>query len=146
MIPLSFFSFLSRAVYHIPPPLTSKSPVYAAEKLCYTLCIIKREDAVMRIIFVRHGEPDYVRDCLTQTGKKQAQACALHQLLTHGHFAHRTAADKKDQFHDINSCSLPETVPGPLRVYDSTASGGYFCVFSGAGPGIQALFTGTARP
>ena len=26
----------------------------------------------MRIIFVRHGEPDYVNDCLTETGKKQA--------------------------------------------------------------------------
>ena len=35
----------------------------------------------MRIIFVRHVEPDYVRDCLTQTGKKQAQACA--QRLAH---------------------------------------------------------------
>lgn len=31
----------------------------------------------MRIIFVRHGEPDYERDCLTETGKKQAQAAAL---------------------------------------------------------------------
>ena len=31
----------------------------------------------MRIIFVRHGEPDYERDCLTETGKKQAQTAAL---------------------------------------------------------------------
>lgn len=30
----------------------------------------------MRIIFVRHGEPDYVNDCLTETGKKQAEAAA----------------------------------------------------------------------
>ncbi len=30
----------------------------------------------MRIIFVRHGEPDYERDCLTATGKKQAEAAA----------------------------------------------------------------------
>lgn len=30
----------------------------------------------MRIIFVRHGEPDYERDCLTETGKKQAEAAA----------------------------------------------------------------------
>lgn len=30
----------------------------------------------MRIIFVRHGEPDYERDCLTETGKKQAAAAA----------------------------------------------------------------------
>ena len=30
----------------------------------------------MRIIFVRHGEPDYERDCLTETGKRQALAAA----------------------------------------------------------------------
>ncbi len=30
----------------------------------------------MRMIFVRHGEPDYERDCLTETGKKQAEAAA----------------------------------------------------------------------
>lgn len=30
----------------------------------------------MRIIFVRHGEPDYARDCLTDEGKRQAAAVA----------------------------------------------------------------------
>ncbi len=30
----------------------------------------------MRIIFVRHGHPDYVKDCLTELGKQQASACA----------------------------------------------------------------------
>ncbi len=30
----------------------------------------------MRIIFVRHGEPDYEKDCLTEIGKKQAEAAA----------------------------------------------------------------------
>lgn len=30
----------------------------------------------MRIVFVRHGEPDYRRDCLTETGKRQAAAAA----------------------------------------------------------------------
>ena len=30
----------------------------------------------MRIIFVRHGEPDYVHDCLTETGQRQAAAAA----------------------------------------------------------------------
>ena len=30
----------------------------------------------MRIIFVRHGEPDYERDCLTQEGRAQAAAAA----------------------------------------------------------------------
>lgn len=30
----------------------------------------------MRIVFVRHGEPDYVHDCLTDLGHLQAAACA----------------------------------------------------------------------
>ena len=30
----------------------------------------------MRIVFVRHGEPDYQHDCLTETGKQQALLCA----------------------------------------------------------------------
>ena len=30
----------------------------------------------MRIIFVRHGEPNYEKDCLTETGRKQAAAVA----------------------------------------------------------------------
>lgn len=30
----------------------------------------------MRIIFVRHGEPDYAHDCLTEQGKQQALAAA----------------------------------------------------------------------
>lgn len=30
----------------------------------------------MRIIFVRHGHPDYNKDCLTELGHQQAKACA----------------------------------------------------------------------
>ena len=30
----------------------------------------------MRIVFVRHGKPDYVRDCLTEEGQRQAAAVA----------------------------------------------------------------------
>ena len=30
----------------------------------------------MRIVFVRHGEPDYARDCLTATGREQARRAA----------------------------------------------------------------------
>ena len=30
----------------------------------------------MRLIFVRHGEPDYVNDCLTENGRQQAQCTA----------------------------------------------------------------------
>ena len=28
----------------------------------------------MRILFIRHGEPDYARDCLTDEGRRQAEA------------------------------------------------------------------------
>ena len=31
----------------------------------------------MKLVFVRHGEPDYEHDCLTETGIKQAEATAL---------------------------------------------------------------------
>ncbi len=31
----------------------------------------------MRIIFVRHGEPDYAQDCLTEEGRRQAAAAAV---------------------------------------------------------------------
>ena len=31
----------------------------------------------MRLIFVRHGEPDYQKDCLTENGKKQAVSAAM---------------------------------------------------------------------
>ncbi len=30
----------------------------------------------MRIIFIRHGDPDYEKDCLTERGRKQAAAVA----------------------------------------------------------------------
>ena len=30
----------------------------------------------MRIVFVRHGEPDYAHDCLTETGREQARRAA----------------------------------------------------------------------
>ena len=30
----------------------------------------------MRMVFVRHGEPDYEKDCLTEIGRKQAEAAA----------------------------------------------------------------------
>ena len=30
----------------------------------------------MRIIFIRHGEPDYKNDCLTEIGRKQADLAA----------------------------------------------------------------------
>ena len=40
------------------------------------LYIIINRCKAMRIIFVRHGEPDYVNDCLTDEGRRQAAAAA----------------------------------------------------------------------
>lgn len=37
----------------------------------------------MKIIFVRHGHPDYVNDCLTELGHKQAESASL-RLLDEG--------------------------------------------------------------
>ena len=37
----------------------------------------------MRLIFIRHGEPDYEKDCLTELGHKQA-AAAAQRLLSEG--------------------------------------------------------------
>ena len=37
----------------------------------------------MRLIMVRHGEPNYADDCLTETGRAQAAACAQ-RLLREG--------------------------------------------------------------
>lgn len=34
------------------------------------------EEKTMRIVCVRHGEPDYDRDCLTERGRKQAELVA----------------------------------------------------------------------
>ena len=31
----------------------------------------------MRLIFIRHGEPDYAHDCLTETGREQARQASL---------------------------------------------------------------------
>ena len=37
----------------------------------------------MRILFVRHGNPDYELDCLTELGKQQAEALS-HRLVSEG--------------------------------------------------------------
>ena len=53
--------------------------------VCYNGCIIEmmKRGKAMRIIFVRHGEPDYARDCLTDEGRKQA-ATAAERLVGEG--------------------------------------------------------------
>ena len=37
----------------------------------------------MRIILIRHGDPNYEKDCLTELGHKQASAAAQ-RLLSEG--------------------------------------------------------------
>lgn len=37
----------------------------------------------MRIVFVRHGHPDYANDCLTELGRQQAAACAEKMVNEH---------------------------------------------------------------
>lgn len=46
------------------------------DKNCQTVALNLFKDDFMRIIFVRHGHPDYNKDCLTELGHKQAAACA----------------------------------------------------------------------
>jgi hypothetical protein len=43
---------------------------------CPVRRIFGRRRITMRIVFVRHGEPDYEHDCLTGTGRQQAAAAA----------------------------------------------------------------------
>ena len=48
------------------------------DKNCFScgVPIVLFKGDFVRIIFVRHGHPDYVNDCLTELGHKQAEACA----------------------------------------------------------------------
>lgn len=32
----------------------------------------------MRLLFIRHGDPDYEHDCLTEKGRREAEALAEH--------------------------------------------------------------------
>ena len=41
----------------------------------------------MRIVFVRHGHPDYKNDCLTPLGHEQAKAAAARPVGLHGNDA-----------------------------------------------------------
>lgn len=55
-------------------------------------CIFKKTGDFMRLIFVRHGHPDYKNDCLTELGHLQAKACA-----------ERLRGEKIDKFYS-SSC------------------------------------------
>ena len=69
----------------------------------------------MRIIFVRHGHPDYAHDCLTELGRKHAAAAALRlqdegieaiYSSTHGR-AMETASHLADALHlPVTGCDF----------------------------------------
>ena len=69
----------------------------------------------MRIIFVRHGHPDYAHDCLTQLGRQHAAAAALRlqdegieaiYSSTHGR-AMETASHLADALHlPVTGCEF----------------------------------------
>ena len=69
----------------------------------------------MRIIFVRHGHPDYAHDCLTELGRKHAAAAALRlqdegieaiYSSTHGR-AMETASHLADALHlPVTGCEF----------------------------------------
>ncbi len=50
--------------------------IISADEKKFYVRIKKELRKSLRFIFVRHGEPDYVADSLTDTGKKQAEAAA----------------------------------------------------------------------
>ena len=100
----------------------------------------------MRIIFVRHGHPDYKNDCLTELGHKQAEAAAQRlcnekiekiyssscgrAVETAQHIADRYGleVEKCDFIREINWGSLDEEpIPfngHPWRTADSMAENG----------------------
>ena len=47
----------------------------------------------MKIIFVRHGHPNYQLDCLTELGHPQAEAAALIEFIERAKNGRRNASD-----------------------------------------------------
>lgn len=65
----------------------------------------------MRIIFIRHGEPDYATDSLTENGQKEAQALAL-----------RTSGWNVDRFYVSTMGRAKETAAPTLKALGRTAT------------------------
>ena len=55
----------------------------------------------MRLIMVRHGEPDYEKDCLTETGRQQAAAAAERLAAEIAAAAPGAVADAKRLVWDV---------------------------------------------
>ena len=67
----------------------------------------------MRIIFVRHGEPDYEHDCLTETGKLQA-VDAAERLRNEGiEEIYASPQGRAERFHGwpLEGIGVPSILP-----------------------------------
>lgn len=69
----------------------------------------------MRVIFIRHGHPDYSNDCLTELGHKQAEAAA-----------HRLA---DETIHHIYSSPLGRAVETAAHIADARGMEIEYCDF-----------------
>ena len=87
----------------------------------------------MRLIFVRHGEPDYDNDCLTETGRSQAQKTAdrltdepmtaiyaspMGRAVETAFFTakqHGLEIQKLDFMHEIDWGTVPDAEPLPCE-------------------------------
>ncbi|MBP1542949.1 MAG: histidine phosphatase family protein [Oscillospiraceae bacterium] len=71
----------------------------------------------MKIVFVRHGHPDYVNDCLTELGHEQAEKAAL-RLLDEGIeqiFTSPFGRARETALHTAKQLSLDVTVLDFMR-------------------------------
>lgn len=64
----------------------------------------------MRIIFVRHGEPDYEKDCLTERGHLQAKAAGVRLTNEKIQKIYRSPMGRAKQtaLHIANALNIPE--------------------------------------
>ena len=85
----------------------------------------------MKIVFVRHGHPNYEKDCLTELGHEQAKAAAerlkdekfdmifssscgrAYETACHIAAFHGKEVQKLDFMREIDSCS--QTFPTEIR-------------------------------
>ena len=64
----------------------------------------------MKLLLIRHGEPDYAHDCLTETGVREAEA-----------LAERIAPMDIDEYHVSTMGRALRTIEPTLRLAGRTA-------------------------
>lgn len=69
----------------------------------------------MRLLIIRHGDPDYIKDSLTETGWKEAEALSVRMAEFDAHFNNGSGQEKEQVFYyvsplgrarDTASCTL----------------------------------------